>query len=72
MRKSSASMARTQASATASGSIMPSTLATPSGLPAVMAVRTAWGASTETLMPLSPWVMASHSARPTAACLVTA
>ena len=65
-------MARTTESATTSGSIIPSMLATPSGLLAVMAVRTAWGQRTETLMPWSPWVIASHSARPTAACLVTA
>ena len=42
------------------------------GPPAVMAVRTACGHNTDTLMPSRPWVMASHSARATAACLVTA
>ena len=36
-----------------------------------MPVCTAWGHRHDTRMPASPWVMASHSARPTTACLVT-
>ena len=43
-----------------------------SGLLATMLVCTAWGHSTETLMPWWPWVIAIHSASATAACLVTA
>ena len=42
-----------------------------SGAP-VMAVHTPWGHSAETRRPASPWVMESHSARATTACLVTA
>ncbi len=72
MRNASVASPRTTASATASGSSMPSTPATPPfSMPAVIAVRTACGASTDTLIPLSPNVIASHSASASAACLVT-
>ena len=39
--------------------------------PPVMAVATAWGHRHENRTPESPCVIASHSARPTTACLVT-
>ena len=70
-----------------SGSIMPSrpavetaksrprlsAAASSSSSPApVMAVQTPWGHRHETFSPASPWVMESHSAKATVACLVTA
>ena len=49
--------------ATCSGSMMPLTLATSPSLPAIMSVRTAWGHSTDTLMPSCACVMAIELAR---------
>jgi hypothetical protein len=42
-----------------------------SSLPARIGVRTAAGQSTLTPIPRSLYIVASHSVKPTAACLVT-
>ena len=54
MRNSSRSIVSMTQSASSSGSIIPSMLATPSSRPEVIAVRTACGQSTETRTPRSP------------------
>ena len=56
--------------ATSSGFIIPSKAETSFSRPLVIAVSTACGHKIDTPIPCFPYVIASHSARPMAACFV--